>query len=150
MLKLAEKAGLAKLGHVALDGTKIKANASRHKVWFGKPAIASNTSMAGLLGPSFKPRRTARGFALRHRGDEGHCRRSPGDQADAHGTGIGEIDDHNSPPARGPNGERHTRRQAGQISLTRAGPRVSSNFRGATRPDFAGIMSPEGILPICP
>ena len=71
MLKLAEKAGLAKLGHVALDGTKIKANASRHKVWFGKPAIASNTSMAGLLGPSFKPRRTARGFALRHRGDEG-------------------------------------------------------------------------------
>ena len=31
MLKLAEKAGLAKLGHVALDGTKIKANASKHR-----------------------------------------------------------------------------------------------------------------------
>jgi transposase len=31
VLKLAEKAGLVKLGHVALDGTKIKANASRHK-----------------------------------------------------------------------------------------------------------------------
>src|SRR6202042_545624 len=31
VLKLAEKAGLAKLGHVALDGTKIKANASKHK-----------------------------------------------------------------------------------------------------------------------
>lgn len=31
VLKLAEKAGLLKLGHVALDGTKIKANASRHK-----------------------------------------------------------------------------------------------------------------------
>ena len=30
VLKLAEKAGLAKLGHVALDGTKIKANASKH------------------------------------------------------------------------------------------------------------------------
>ena len=30
-MKLAEKAGLAKLGHVALDGTKIKANASKHK-----------------------------------------------------------------------------------------------------------------------
>ena len=28
VLKLAEKARLAKLGHVALDGTKIKANAS--------------------------------------------------------------------------------------------------------------------------
>ena len=31
ILKLCEKAGLAKLGHVALDGTKIKANASKHK-----------------------------------------------------------------------------------------------------------------------
>jgi len=31
VLRLAEKAGLVKLGHVSLDGTKIKANASRHK-----------------------------------------------------------------------------------------------------------------------
>ncbi|MCC8940192.1 transposase [Bradyrhizobium sp. Arg68] len=31
VLKLAEKAGLVKLGHVALDGNKIKANASKHK-----------------------------------------------------------------------------------------------------------------------
>ena len=31
VLKLCEKAGLVKLGHVALDGTKIKANASKHK-----------------------------------------------------------------------------------------------------------------------
>jgi transposase len=31
VLKLAEKAGLVKLGHVAVDGTKIKANASKHK-----------------------------------------------------------------------------------------------------------------------
>lgn len=31
ILKLCQKAGLVKLGHVALDGTKIKANASRHK-----------------------------------------------------------------------------------------------------------------------
>ena len=31
VLKLAWKAGLVKLGHVALDGTKIKANASKHK-----------------------------------------------------------------------------------------------------------------------
>ena len=32
VLRLCEQAGLAKLGHVALDGTKIKANASKHKV----------------------------------------------------------------------------------------------------------------------
>ena len=32
VLKLCEQAGLVKLGHVTLDGTKIKANASKHKV----------------------------------------------------------------------------------------------------------------------
>jgi transposase len=31
VLKLCEQAGLVKLGHVGLDGTKIKANASKHK-----------------------------------------------------------------------------------------------------------------------
>jgi transposase len=31
VLKLCEQAGLVKLGHVALDGSKIKANASKHK-----------------------------------------------------------------------------------------------------------------------
>lgn len=31
VLCLCQKAGLVKLGHVALDGTKIKANASKHK-----------------------------------------------------------------------------------------------------------------------
>jgi transposase len=31
VLRLCQKAGLVKLGHVSLDGTKIKANASRHK-----------------------------------------------------------------------------------------------------------------------
>lgn len=31
VLRLATKAGLVKLGHVALDGTKLKANASKHK-----------------------------------------------------------------------------------------------------------------------
>ena len=31
VLKLCEAAGLVKLGHVALDGTKIRANASKHK-----------------------------------------------------------------------------------------------------------------------
>ena len=31
VLRLCQKTGLVKLGHVALDGTKIKANASKHK-----------------------------------------------------------------------------------------------------------------------
>ena len=31
VLELCQRAGLVKLGHVALDGTKVRANASRHK-----------------------------------------------------------------------------------------------------------------------
>jgi hypothetical protein len=31
VLRLCEKAGLVRLGHVALDGTKLRANASKHK-----------------------------------------------------------------------------------------------------------------------
>ena len=31
VLALCHQAGLVKLGHVALDGTKVKANASKHK-----------------------------------------------------------------------------------------------------------------------
>ncbi len=31
VLKLCQKAGLVKLGHISIDGTKIKANASKHK-----------------------------------------------------------------------------------------------------------------------
>ncbi len=31
-LRLCQEVGLVSLGHVALDGTKVKANASKHKV----------------------------------------------------------------------------------------------------------------------
>src|SRR5436853_2084490 len=31
VLKLCERAGLVKLGHVAIDGSKLRANASKHK-----------------------------------------------------------------------------------------------------------------------
>ena len=31
VLRLCQKAGLVKLGHIAIDGTKLKANASKHK-----------------------------------------------------------------------------------------------------------------------
>ena len=31
VLKLCQQAGLVKLGHVSVDGSKVKANASRHK-----------------------------------------------------------------------------------------------------------------------
>jgi len=63
VLKLAAKAGLVKLGHVALDGTKIKANASKHK------AMSYDRIEAGSGTPS-------RGRSLACSG--GGCRSSGG------------------------------------------------------------------------
>jgi transposase len=53
VLKLCEKAGLVKLGHVALDGTKVKANASKHKAmsydYMCKRERELTAQIAGLL-----------------------------------------------------------------------------------------------------
>jgi len=53
VLQLAAEAGLVKLGHVALDGTKVKANASRHKAMsYGRMeerASALEAEVAGWL-----------------------------------------------------------------------------------------------------
>ena len=51
VLRLAEKAGLVKLGHVALDGTKIKANASKHKAMsYGRMKGAEERLAAEVAG----------------------------------------------------------------------------------------------------
>ncbi len=53
VLKLCAEAGLVKLGHVALDGTKIKANASKHKAMsyarMQKAELALAAEVAGWL-----------------------------------------------------------------------------------------------------
>jgi transposase len=53
VLKLCAAAGLVKLGHVALDGTKIKANASKHKAMsyarMQKAEVALAAEVAGWL-----------------------------------------------------------------------------------------------------
>ena len=47
VLKLCQRAGLVKLGHVALDGTKIKANASKHKAMsYGRMTAAEKALAA--------------------------------------------------------------------------------------------------------
>jgi transposase len=51
VLGLCRKAGLVKLGHVALDGTKIKANASKHKAMsYGRMAEAEAKLAAEVAG----------------------------------------------------------------------------------------------------
>lgn len=49
VLKLCERAGLVKLGHVALDGTKIKANASKHKAMSYKRMKNKEDELAGKV-----------------------------------------------------------------------------------------------------
>ena len=76
VLRLCEQAGLAKLGHVALDGTKIKANASKHKAMsyerMGKRAAELEAEVERWLsaagcgrrgGPGLRPRQERRGVA---------------------------------------------------------------------------------------
>ena len=53
VLQLCERAGLVKLGHVALDGTKIRANASKHKAMsyerMAKRAAELEAEVAGWM-----------------------------------------------------------------------------------------------------
>ena len=58
VLLLCEKAGLVKLGHVALDGTKVKANASKHKAMsYGRMAERA-TELRLPVGSARPKRRT--------------------------------------------------------------------------------------------
>jgi transposase len=51
VLRLCRQAGLVKLGHVALDGTKIRANASKHKAMsYGRMARAEAELAAEVAG----------------------------------------------------------------------------------------------------
>ena len=51
VLKLCQSAGLVKLGHVAVDGTKLKANASRHKAMsYGRMKTAEPKLAAEVAG----------------------------------------------------------------------------------------------------
>ena len=54
VLKLCQKAGLVKLGHVALDGTKIKANASRHKAMSYKRMKEEETRLEAEIAELMK------------------------------------------------------------------------------------------------
>jgi len=58
VLRLCERAGLVKLGHVALDGTRIKANASKHKAMsyerMGKRAAELEAEVAGWMDAAAK------------------------------------------------------------------------------------------------
>ncbi len=75
VLRLCEKAGLVKLGHVALDGTKIKASASKHKAMsyqrMEKSAAALREEVEALLQEAeAKDAEEDRKYGKGRRGDE--------------------------------------------------------------------------------
>ena len=49
VLRLCQKAGLVSLGHVALDGTKLKANASKHKAMSHQRMLKSERQLEGEI-----------------------------------------------------------------------------------------------------
>ena len=49
VLRLCQKAGLVSLGHVALDGTKIRANASKHKAMSHERMLKSERQLEGEM-----------------------------------------------------------------------------------------------------
>jgi transposase len=75
VLRLCREAGLVKLGHVALDGTKIKANASKHKAMSyarmveAEPKLAAEVA-AWLKAAGQADRAEDRALGAARRGDE--------------------------------------------------------------------------------
>jgi transposase len=75
VLKLCRKAGLVKLGHVALDGTKIKANASKHKAMSYKRMKEEEARLEAEVAELLKKAKAAdeeedRRYGKDKRGDE--------------------------------------------------------------------------------
>ena len=75
VLQLCQKAGLVSLGHVALDGTKIRANASKHKAMSysrmktAEPALAAEVAQ-WLAKAAASDAREDEAYGVDRRGDE--------------------------------------------------------------------------------
>jgi transposase len=72
VLKLCRKSGLTRLGHVALDGTKIKANASKHKAMSYGRMLAKEAELKREVAEWF-----ARAEAIDTQEDAEDARRKP-------------------------------------------------------------------------
>lgn len=79
VLRLCRKAGLVQLGHVALDGTKIKANASRHKAMSYERMAEREPELAAQIKEWF-----AKAKAQDREEDRRHGRGRRGDELPAH------------------------------------------------------------------
>jgi transposase len=79
VLRLCERAGLVKLGHVALDGTKVKANASKHKAMSYERMAQRAAELEAEARAAAEAERKAQAEAEKKREAEG--RKKPGKPA---------------------------------------------------------------------
>ena len=74
VLGFCQRAGLVKLGHVALDGTKVRANASKHKAMSYKPMKEQEAQLASEVAELLRRAQEAdeedRRYGKDQRGDE--------------------------------------------------------------------------------
>jgi len=101
VLKLCQQAGLVKLGHVALDGTKVKANASKHKAMsyerMGKAEKELEEEVQALMAEAGRIDAEEDGkYGKGKRGDEGVCARlqragGSGPPCPGHRGGVGDA-----------------------------------------------------------
>ena len=78
VLRLCRRAGLVKLGHVALDGTKIKANASKHKAMSYGRMVKAEARLEGEIASWFAQAAAADAAEDRELGREARGDEMPG------------------------------------------------------------------------
>jgi transposase len=72
VLQMCERAGLVKLGHVAIDGSKLRANASKHKAMSYERMVRKRSSWRRRWSGCWRklrPRNEAEGSAVRERSE---------------------------------------------------------------------------------
>jgi transposase len=79
VLSLCRDAGMARLGHVALDGTKVKANASKHAAMSYKRMVEEEPELAKVVSEWMEQAKSAD-----EQEDEEHGKEKRGDEIPAH------------------------------------------------------------------
>ena len=160
MLRLCERAGLVKLGHVALDGTKVKANASKHKAMsyerMGKRAEELEAEVAAWMDAAAKADASEdAAFGRDKSGEEmpawvGDKKR----RAEKIRAAKAELEAEAEPPPkpsakRGPRRKRNGKRKAARNpedpppTLRRPGPKAQKNF---TDPESRIMKTKDGFI----
>ena len=121
--RLCRRAGLVKLGHVALDGTKIKANASKHKAMSYGRMVKAEARLEGEIASWFAQAAAADAAEDRELGREARGDEMPGWVAHKEKR----LARQRRRSARDPSPSRRWRRRRTRRSATSPTPRAASS-----------------------